>query len=127
MEIFENGYIVDVLDPHRDWGLYRNETNRDFIEGESYVKIPSECARRFNIVRGNQYTAFFENGHPSMQIKAAGNGPVRNGVQYAKQFEGIGRGACKAFTPWYDSCDIQSGDYIEVRFLSSSEILFTKL
>ena len=67
------------------------------------------------------------NGVPSMQIKAAGNGPCENGIQYAKQFEGIGPGACKAFTEWYEVCNVKVGDWIRVEFLSSNEILFTKL
>jgi len=126
MAVAGDNYIVEVLRPHTEWGTFRNETNREFIEGESYVKIPAEYARRYNIVRGNCYLAHFENGYPSIEIKAAGNGPCENGVQYAKQFEGIGSGACKAFTPWYKSCNIQPGDYVEVKFLSSTDIIFSK-
>ena len=59
-----------------------------------------------------------------MQIKASGNGPYENGIQYAKQFEGIGVGACKAFTPWYQSCDVRVGDTVTVEFISPTEIVF---
>ena len=99
-------YIVEVKPSHIDWGEFRNPTNREPIEGESYVKIPSDFARHYSTVRGSQYIAHFTNGSSSIQIKASGNGPVQDGVQYAKQFEGIGYGACKAFTPWYQSCGI---------------------
>lgn len=122
-----DSYIVEVKSSHIDWGKFRNPTNREPIEGESYVKIPSDFARNHNIVRGSHFVAHFANGSPSIQIKASGNGPVQNGIQYAKQFEGVGSGACKAFTPWYQSCGIVAGDSIKVEFTSSKDILFTKI
>lgn len=125
--VVEDYYRIQVMPSHIDWGEYRNETNRIPIAGESYVKISADMARRYNIRRGNRYIAHFTNGLPSMAIKASGNGPYENGIQYAKQFEGIGRGACKAFTPWYMSCGIKEGDWIGVRFLSDNEVEFTKL
>lgn len=120
-------YIVEIKPSHVDWGEFRNPTNRDPIPGESYVKIPSEYARRYGIVRGSEYTAHFTNGSPSIRIKASGNGPCERGIQYAKQFEGIGAGACKAFTPWYRSCGVEVGDCISVEFISPTEIEFDKL
>ncbi len=110
-----------------DWGEYRNPTNRPIIAGESYVKIPSDAARAFGIVRGSMFTAHFTNGYSSFSIKASGNGPVENGIQYAKQFEGIGPGACKAFTPWYNSCGACVGDRVKVEFISPTDIQFTLL
>lgn len=123
----EDYYRIQVMPSHVDWGEYRNPTNRAPIEGESYVKISADMARRYDIRRGNVYTAHFVNGLPSMSIKAAGNGPFENGIQYAKQFEGIGQGACKAFTPWYLACGIKEGDWIGIRFISDKDIEFTKL
>lgn len=120
-------YIVEVKPSHIDWGEYRNPTNRPIIEGESYVKIPSKYARKYGIVRGNIYTAHFANGCPGMTIKASGNGPYENGIQYAKQFEGVGYGACKAFTPWYRASNINVGDRIRVEFISEKEIIFIKV
>lgn len=120
-------YVVDVKPSHIDWGEYRNPTNRKPIKGETYVKIPAQYARKYNIRRGDVFIAHFSNGYPSFQIKASGNGPYDMGIQYAKQFEGIGKGACKAFTPWYESCGIEVGDYVEVEFISSDEVIFTKL
>lgn len=120
-------YTVTIKPSHIDWGDYRQPTNRNFIEGESYVKIPSSKARQYGIVRGSIYTAYFTNGHASLKIKVAGNGPFENGVQYGKQFEGIGRGACKAFTPWYKSCNAKIGDEVQVEFISSSDIQFSIL
>lgn len=120
-------YIVEVKPSHIDWGTYRNPTNRDPVKGESYVKIPSRYARNFDIKRGTFYTAHFKNGHPSMPIKASGNGPVDDDIQYAKQFEGIGNGACKAFTPWYQACGVMVGDKIKVEFTSSTDITFSKI
>lgn len=117
-------YIVEVKPSHIDWGEYRNPTNRKPIEGESYVKIPSEYAKKYNIKRGDVFNAHFANGSPSMKIKASGNGPSKNGIQYAKQFEGVGVGACKAFTPWYQSCGVNVGDQIVVEFLSSTDVMF---
>lgn len=127
MAIAGNNYIVEVKPSHIDWGEYRNPTNREPIEGESYVKIPSQYARQYDIKRGDRFIAHFSNGHPSMEIKASGNGPYQNGIQYAKQFEGIGIGACKAFTPWYRQCGIKVGDKILVEFISETEVVFTKL
>jgi len=126
MPTTRNGYTVMVKPSHLDWGEYRNPTNRDFIEGESYVKIPSDAARKFGIIRGNEYIARFANGMDSFRIKAAGNGPEDGTIQYAKQFEGIGPGACKAFTPWYQEEGISVGDEISVEFISDTEILFSK-
>lgn len=120
------GYKVELLDAHVDWGVFRNPTNRPVIEGESYVKIPASEARRLNLVRGSQYKAHFDNGHPVIDIKAAGNGPCERGVQYAKQFEGIGRGACKAFTSWFESINAKVGDEVRVEFITEEDILFTK-
>lgn len=119
-------YVVEVKPSHLDWGEYRNPTNREPIEGESYVKIPSDYARRFNIIRGTSYTAYFDNDIGSMRVKAAGNGPCENGIQYAKQFEGIGLGACKAFTPWYQSHGFIPGDSVKVEFISETEVMFSK-
>lgn len=120
-------YVVEVKPSHINWGEYRNPTNRNPIAGESYVKIPARYAREYNIKQGDIFIAYFSNGYPPMQIKASGSGPYENGVQYAKQFEGIGKGACKAFTPWYESCETLVGDYIEVEFLSGNEVKFRKL
>lgn len=117
-------YIVKVKPSHIDWGEYRNPTNRAPIAGESYVKIPSRYARMYNIRRGDKFIAHFTNDCPSMEIKAAGNGPFENGIQYAKQFEGVGPGACKAFTSWYQSNDVEVGDQILVEFTSSTEVVF---
>lgn len=124
MPVAGDRYIVQVKPSHIAWGEYRNPTNREIIEGESYVKIPSQYARTYNIRRGDTFVAYFNNGSPSIQIKASGNGPYENGIQYAKQFEGIGIGACKAFTPWYRSCGINVGDWISVEFISEKEIVF---
>lgn len=120
-------YEVIVKEAHIDWGEYRNPTNRNFISGESYVKIPSKDARRLNIKRGDIFTAYFQNGYPSMRVKASGNGPYDGEIQFAKQFEGIGKGACKAFTPWYHSCDIRVGDRILVEIISRNEVVFSKI
>ncbi len=127
MPVTRNGYTVEVRPSHIDWGEYRNPTNRDFIQGESYVKIPSAAARQFGIIRGNEYIAHFANSTDSFRIKAAGNGPEENGIQYAKQFEGIGPGACKVFTPWYRTEGIVVGDEISVEFVSNTDVLFSKL
>ncbi len=120
----ENTYRVKVRPSHIDWGEYRNPTNRPMIEGESYVKIPAQDARKYHIVRGSTYTAYFAKS-PSIDIKASGNGPYENGIQYAKQFEGVGIGACKAFTSWYESSNVVPGDWVQVKFLSSTEIEFS--
>lgn len=48
---------------------------------------------------------------------------------YQKQIEQarIGKGACKAFTPWYYSCDIKVGDKILVEIISENEVIFSKI
>ncbi len=122
----KGSFVVTVKEPHVDWGEYRNPTNRVPISGESYVKISSENARRFDIRRGDIFTAHFDGVIPSFQIKASGNGPYEEGIQYAKQFEGIGPGACKAFTPWYAACKIGVGDQIIVNIISDTDIEFKK-
>lgn len=119
-----DSYIVTIQPSHIDWGdKYRNPTNRTIIPGESYVAIPVQYAKAYGIYRGSQYNATFTNGSAPIRIKAAGNGTV-DGV-YAKQFEGIGPGACKAFTPWYVSCGASIGDRVLVEFISASDVQFT--
>lgn len=121
-----DSYVVTIQPSHIDWGdEYRNPTNRAVVPGESYVAIPVEYARRYDIFRGTQYNATFTNGSAPIRIKAAGNG-TSDGV-YAKQFEGIGRGACKAFTPWYVSCGARIGDQVLVEFTSPTDVQFTLL
>lgn len=117
-------YIVEIQPSHIDWGDEpRNPTNRAVIQGESYVAIPVQYARAYDIRRGTQYNATFANGSAPIRIKAAGNG-TSDGV-YAKQFEGIGTGACKAFTPWYVACGAQVGDRVLVEFTSPTDVQFT--
>lgn len=118
-----DSYIVTVEEAHIKWGELRYTGTRDIIEGESYVKIPVKYARKYGITRGSIYNATFTNGTPSIQIKAAGNG-TSDGT-YAKQFEGIGHGACKAFTPWYMACEANVGDKVKVEFTSSRDVMFT--
>lgn len=117
-------YTVTIQPPHVDWGdQYRNPTNRTVIPGESYVAIPVQYARAYGIFRGTHYNAFFANGSAPIKIKAAGNGTSDG--EYAKQFEGIGPGACKAFTPWYTACGAKIGDTVLVEFLSDTDVRFT--
>ncbi len=121
-----NSYTVTIQPSHIDWGDEpRNPTNRPIIEGESYVAIPVRYARMYDILRGSTYNASFTNGSPSIRIKAAGNGTTDG--TYGKQFEGIGPGACKAFTPWYASCGAQVGDRVLVEFTSPTDVQFTLL
>lgn len=122
-----DSYEVFIRPSHLDWGMYRNPTNRDFTPGESYIKIPARYARMYDLQRGTQYTAHFANGYPNMLVQAAGNGPYENGIQYSKQFHGVGRGACRALTPWYVACNAAVGDIVRVEFLSPTDVLFTKL
>lgn len=122
-----DSYIVTIQPSHIDWGVRppRTPTNRAVIPGESYVAIPVEYARVYGIYRGTQYNATFTNGSAPIKIKAAGNG-TSDGV-YAKQFEGVGPGACKAFTPWYISCGARVGDKVLIEFTSATDVQFTLL
>jgi len=121
-----DSYVVQIHPSHIDWGdKPRNPTNRPIIIGESYVAIPVKYARMYDILRGSTYRASFTNGSPSIKIKAAGNGT--NDGTYAKQFEGIGHGACKAFSPWYYSCGAKVGDSVLVEFTSETTVRFTLL
>lgn len=117
-------FITEIKEAHINWGTYRKTNSRKKIIGESYVHIPSNAALDFNIIRGNQYKAYFSDCEESIDIKAAGNGKLVDNVQYAKQFEGIGYGACKAFTPWYERNNAEVGDKVKVTFLSKDELLF---
>ena len=121
-----DSYIVTIQPSHIDWGdKNRNPTNRAPISGESYVAIPVRYAREYGIYRGDTYNATFANGADPIRIKAAGNGTADG--TYPKQFEGIGQGACKAFTPWYISCQAEVGDRVKVEFTSPDDVVFTML
>lgn len=117
-------YKTEIKQAHISWGTHRKTFSRTRISGESYVHIPVEAALKFDIVRGREYIAYFSDGRRSFKIKAAGNGKLLNGTQYAKQFEGIGAGACKAFTPWYEENGAEVGDFVKVTFKSDDELLF---
>lgn len=119
-----DSFKVVIQPSHIDWGDEpRNPTNRPIIQGESYVAIPVRYARLYDIFRGTTYNATFTNGSPSITIKAAGNGTPDG--KYGKQFEGVGSGACKAFTPWYHSCGATIGDTVLVQFTSPKDVQFS--
>ena len=121
--------ITILKQAHLEWGSHRHTSSRGIIYGEGYLKIPAEKAYEFDITNNNsalrsaEYDfstsdGFIING----KLLAAGN---QHKTEFAKQLEGLGN--LKLLGNWFNQINAQVGDQIEIRFISSTEILLTKI
>ena len=112
LEVFmpQNGdsYTVKLLGIHLDWGNIpdRRTTSRPEIDGEAYIPIPIEYARRFHIYNSNKngantlYNVTCLNGQQiSGQFLA--QGCISAGDEFAKNFSV--QGDLKALGAWFRS------------------------
>lgn len=124
-----DSFITTLKSVHLGWGEHRHTASRKIIPGEAYLKIPAEKAYAYEINNNNSATksaeynfstsdGFIING----KLLAAGN---QHNPEFAKQFEGLKN--LKLLGDWYDHINAQVGDQIEIRFISSTEILLTKI
>jgi hypothetical protein len=125
-----DSYIVTLEEAHFNWGVHRHTNTRDPIPGEGYIKIPAANARQFNIYNSNEGNANilyncssadgFLNNEP---LKACGCSKA--GGVYAKQFQGDGN--LKVLGQWFNNIGAQQGDQIEVRWISPTDIIVTRI
>lgn len=88
-------YVVELKEPHLQWGEYRYTDTRETVKDEGYIPIPLNDARRLELVNSNatggkdilgknlfRYTTC--DGYCKGFLKAQGSSV--GGSQYAKQF-----------------------------------------
>ncbi|MGF1924908.1 MAG: hypothetical protein ACQUHE_12080 [Bacteroidia bacterium] len=123
-------FITTLKKAHLGWGRHRHTSTRTIINGEGYLQIPAAIARRFNITNTNNsiansvYRCNSSDGFLTNESLLA-SGSSKAGYKYAKQFQG--KGNLKLLGGWYSHIKAVVGDRIEVKFISSDEILVTKL
>lgn len=124
-----DSYIVPVTASQAEWGEYRNPTNRDPVEGEGYIAIPLEYARRYNIFNSNntqtglgfnEFIATSRDGFINGEILLA-QGCVRAGDPYAKNFSV--KKNLKRIGGWLAYNNVTTGNRIRVTFTSPTEVL----
>lgn len=121
-------YIVELKNAHLKWGEYhpsRHSPTRGTVYGEGYIKIPASKAYSFGIYNSNNpfgantlYHCTSFDGHYEGVLLAQGNQADYN---YAKQFSESGN--LKGIGDWYYLVDADEGDFVKVKFISSSDII----
>jgi len=116
-------YTVKLKESHlKNWGTHRNKNTREKIDNESYIPIPKDQAKEYNILNSNQskentiYTAKFKN--TNIEVKVLASGSNKAGDIYAKQFHG--KGNLKALTPGYEAIGAKVGDEITITFIDET-------
>lgn len=126
-----DSFVIVLKDTHMSWGTHRYTTTRDKIVGESYIPIPRAEAIKYGIYNSNkgkglginQFKARSADGQYKGIIKSGGSS--RAGDIYAKNFSESGN--LKGFSKWFDRASISVGDHIEVKWISSTDVLLTKI
>lgn len=124
-----DSFIAVLKKPHLEWGSHRHTKSRGIRYGEGYIQIPASIARSLFITNNNRgsgatYTCsssdmFLED----VMLLASGCG-TKGGI-YAKQFQG--KGKLTLLGGWFAHIGAKEGDQIEVKFLTPSKILLTKI
>lgn len=129
-------FIVQLSKTHLKWGTFRFTASREPIYGETYIPIPLNEARRCNIFNSNKciidtlgvniynYSAYINNTIFSKGVLKS-SGCSTAGDIYAKNLSGNNN--LKMLSPWIYHAGISVGDYVEVLFISPSEIEIRKL
>jgi len=124
-----DSYIATLKKPHLEWGSYRHTNSRGTRYGEGYIQIPASIARQLFITNNNRgpgatYTCNTSDMYlKNVMLLAAGCSTKGN--IYAKQFQG--KGKLRLLGDWFAHIGAKVGDQIEVKFISPTEILLTKL
>lgn len=123
-------FITKLKRAHLFWGSHRHTNSRSIIYGEAYLHISISQAKRLNIYNERQpnantiYNCNTNDGFlTNKELKASGK-RSENDI-YAKQFHG--NGDLKLLGTWFNHINAQIGDQIEIRFISPTEILLTRL
>lgn len=122
-------FITTLKKAHLEWGKHRHTTTRGIVIGEGYLQIPAEVAYDLEItnssssLRSAEYTFSTSDGFiVNNKLLASGN---QGQEEFAKQFHGLGD--LKLLGDWYNHLNAQIGDQIEIKFISPTEILLTKI
>jgi hypothetical protein len=123
-------FITTLKQTHLEWGSHRYTNSRGIVYGEGYLQIPAREARRINITNSNLingntvYTCDSNDGFlNNVLIKATGC--CKAGDIFAKQFHG--KGNLRLLGDWFNHISAVVGDQIEIKWLSPTKILITKL
>jgi len=124
-----DSFITTLRQPHLQWGEFRHTNSRGIRIGEGYLQIPSVHAYNFNItnkksnMRSAEYDFSTSDGFlTNNRLLASGN---QHRPEFAKQFHGLRK--LVLLGDWFGHIDAQIGDQIEIRFISATEILLTKI
>lgn len=122
-------FITHLQTAHLEWGSHRHTNTRGIVYGEGYLQIPAEIAYKFKIknrsscAQNAEYTFSTADGFiTNEKLLASGN---QDQKEFAKQFHGSGN--LKLIGDWFNNINARSGDRIKIEFISSSEILLSKL
>jgi len=124
-----DSFISTLKKPHLGWGTHRKKQSRSLRAGEGYIHIPAKTAKYMGITNSNSlnsniYKCSTSDGFLQNEELLA-SGSSRKGYKYAKQFQG--KGNLRLLGGWYKLIQAKEGDRVKVEFLSSIEILLTKL
>lgn len=128
MPAANDSFISKLNSAQVAWGTYRHTNTRKKIPGESYLRIPAADAYRLGITnsksraRSPEYSFTTSDGFLKGTLLASGN---QHQKTYAKNFQG--KGDLKLIGTWLDHIKAKAGDEIEVKFVSPTKILLTKL
>lgn len=122
-------FVTTLKKAHLEWGSHRHTNSRCISYGEGYLHIPADYAYTFEITNDKSsarpQTYDFKTADGFIQdgrLKASGN---QYQEKYAKQFHG--EGDLQILGDWFKHLGLTEGDQVEIRFVSPSEILLTKI
>jgi hypothetical protein len=123
-------FITTLKLAHAKWGTHRHTNTRPRISREGYLQIPAPIARSLNITNSNTTVQ-----SPIYNVSTAddfikdkpllASGASKKGYKFAKQFHG--KGNLKLLGLWFAHFNAKPGDQIEIKFLTPTDILLTKI
>lgn len=122
-------FVTTLKRAHLEWGSHRHTNSRGIRYGEGYLQIPASIARSLFITNNNRGTSAIYLTNTSdgylQDVKLLAAGCSIKGDIYAKQFQG--KGKLTILGDWFNHLDLVAGDQIEIKFVSPTEILLTKI
>ncbi|MUP38142.1 MULTISPECIES: hypothetical protein [Labilibaculum] len=122
-------FITTLKRAHLEWGSHRHTSTRGIIYGEGYLQISARNARNLNITNSNSTNNNIYNCNSSegflVNVQLKSTGSSRAGAIHAKQFSG--RRNLRLLGNWFTHVGARIGDRVEIRFISPTDILLTKL
>lgn len=125
-----NTFTVVLKKTHVKWGEHRNTNSRKRRRNEGYIPIPANYARGYYITnlhetkQSNVYLVNTSDGFLTNE-KLKASGCSKKGDKYAKNLHG--NNDLTLLGNWFERTNTNPGDKIEVKFVSPTEILLTKL